>query len=126
MASIDIDATSNCPEQINIMSDQTIAELYASNDRIREKFKGTITGLSESQLSTLPDGEKWTVAQIVEHVSIVENGIARICSKLLSNAKDNGQLSDGTVKGGHWFEAHVSIIAEVFVTEEEGAPEPPK
>ena len=31
-------------------------------------------------------------------------------------------LSDGTVKGGHWWEARVSIIAEVFVTEEEGAP----
>jgi predicted DNA-binding protein with PD1-like motif len=29
-------------------------------------------------------------------------------------------LSDGTVKGGHWWEAYVSIIAEVFVTEEEG------
>jgi uncharacterized protein len=35
-------------------------------------------------------------------------------------------LSDGSVKGGHFWEAHVSIIAEVFVTEEEGAPEPPK
>ena len=30
-------------------------------------------------------------------------------------------LSDGTVKGGHWWEAHVSIIAEIFVTEEEAA-----
>jgi hypothetical protein len=35
-------------------------------------------------------------------------------------------LSDGSVKGGHWWEAHVSIIADVFVTEEEGASEPPK
>jgi len=35
-------------------------------------------------------------------------------------------LSDGTVKGGHWWEARVSIIAEVFVTEEEGAPETTK
>jgi predicted DNA-binding protein with PD1-like motif len=35
-------------------------------------------------------------------------------------------LSDGSVKGGHWWEAHVSIIADIFVTEEEGAPEPPK
>jgi predicted DNA-binding protein with PD1-like motif len=35
-------------------------------------------------------------------------------------------LSDGSVRGGHWWEAHVSIIADVFVTEEEGAPEPPK
>jgi len=32
-------------------------------------------------------------------------------------------LSDGSVKGGHWWEAHVSIIAEVFVTEEEGGAE---
>jgi len=30
-------------------------------------------------------------------------------------------LSDGTVKGGHWWEAHVSIIAEIFVVEEEAA-----
>ena len=35
-------------------------------------------------------------------------------------------LSDGSVKGGHWWEAHVSIIADVFVTEEEGASEQPK
>jgi hypothetical protein len=31
-------------------------------------------------------------------------------------------LQDGTVKGGHWWEAHVSIVAVVFVTEEESAP----
>jgi uncharacterized protein len=30
-------------------------------------------------------------------------------------------LSDGSVKGGHWWEAHVSIIADIFVTEEEAA-----
>jgi predicted DNA-binding protein with PD1-like motif len=35
-------------------------------------------------------------------------------------------LSDGSVRGGHWWEAHISIIADVFVTEEEGAPEAPK
>ncbi len=35
-------------------------------------------------------------------------------------------LSDGSVKGGHWWEAHISIIAEVFVTEEEAAAEPTK
>lgn len=33
-------------------------------------------------------------------------------------------LSDGSVKGGHWWEAHVSIIADIFVTEEEGAGAP--
>jgi predicted DNA-binding protein with PD1-like motif len=35
-------------------------------------------------------------------------------------------LADGSVRGGHWFEAHVSIIAEAFVTEEEAGAESPK
>ena len=35
-------------------------------------------------------------------------------------------LADGSVKGGHWWEAHVSIVAVVFVTEEESAPAPLK
>jgi predicted DNA-binding protein with PD1-like motif len=45
-----------------------------------------------------------------------------------SNVHAHGavSLSDGAVKGGHFWEAHVSIIAEVFVTEEEGAPAPAK
>ena len=34
--------------------------------------------------------------------------------------------SDGSIHGGHWWEARVSIIAEIFVTEEEGASEPAK
>jgi predicted DNA-binding protein with PD1-like motif len=33
--------------------------------------------------------------------------------------------SDGTIHGGHWWEAYVSIIAEIFVTEEEAAPAEP-
>jgi len=35
-------------------------------------------------------------------------------------------LSDGSVRGGHFWEAYVSIIADVFITEEEAAAEPPK
>ena len=31
-------------------------------------------------------------------------------------------LSDGSIRGGHWWEAYVSIVAEIYITEEEGAP----
>ncbi len=37
--------------------------------------------------------------------------------------RHRGAFGTRSRKGGHWWEAHVSIIAEVFVTEEEGAPE---
>lgn len=35
-------------------------------------------------------------------------------------------LQDGSMRGGHWFEAKVGIIAEIFVTEEEAEPTPVK
>ena len=95
------------------MSTQTVAEIYEANDRIREKFIQTLAGLNETQISALPDGEKWTVAQIVEHVSLVEDGMSRICNKLLSHAKAEGQLSDGIVKVSEAFGAKSVEIAAV-------------
>lgn len=63
--------------------------------------------------------------QEAEIVSLM--GSISVDSQGRSNVHGHGTvaLSDGSVKGGHWWEAHVSIIAEVFVTEEEGAPAPP-
>jgi hypothetical protein len=70
--------------------------------------------------------KKIELNQEAEIVSLT--GSISVDSQGRSNVHGHGTvaLSDGSVKGGHWFEAHVSIIAEVFVTEEEGAPEPPK
>lgn len=75
---------------------QTIAEIYEANDRIRAKLKETLAGVTNRQAAALPDGEKWSIAQIAEHVSMVGNGMHRICAKLLSKAEASGQLSDGT------------------------------
>lgn len=78
------------------MNNQTIAEIYAGNDSIREKFTETLSALTDEQASALPDGETWTVAQIAEHVSIVEENMARICGKLLKEAQSAGRTNDGT------------------------------
>jgi uncharacterized protein len=70
--------------------------------------------------------KKIELNQEAEIVSLM--GSISVNNQGQSNVHGHGTvaLSDGSVKGGHWWEAHVSIIAEAFVTEEEGAPEPPK
>ena len=80
------------------MNYQTIADVYAANDKIRERLKETVQNLTDDQLNFLPEGEKWTVAQIVEHLSLVEDGMTRISAKLLNQAKENGKTSDGSAK----------------------------
>jgi len=70
--------------------------------------------------------KKIELNQEAEIVSLM--GSISVDNQGRSNVHGHGTvaLSDGSVRGGHWWEAHVSIIAEVFVTEEEGAGDPPK
>lgn len=77
------------------MQYQNIEEIYTANDQIREKLKAVIGNLSEEQANNLPEGEKWSVAQIVEHIAKVEVGMTQISAKLLSEAQKNGGKSDG-------------------------------
>ncbi len=95
------------------MNTQTIAEIYAGNDNIQKKFIDTLTGLSPEQASALPEGETWSVAQIAEHVAIVENGMARICEKLLKEAQAKGKTSDGTTFISDNFRAKGAEVAVI-------------
>ncbi len=80
------------------MNNQTIADVYAANDKIRERLKETVENLTDAQASAVPEEGKWSVAQLVEHISIVEDGMTRICRKLLNQAEETGKTSDGSIK----------------------------
>jgi hypothetical protein len=80
------------------MNYQTISEIYEANDKVRARLKGVVSNLNDEQANALPGGEKWTVKEFVEHISIVDEGIVRISAKLLTAAKENGRASDGTAK----------------------------
>jgi len=77
---------------------QTISEIYEANDKVRTKLKGIVANLSDEQVNALPEGEKWTVKEFVEHISIVDEGIVRISAKLLNASKENGKTADGAAK----------------------------
>ena len=78
------------------MNNQTIADIYTTNDGIREKLKQTVENLSDEQANFLPEDEKWTIALLVEHISIVEEGMSKISAKLLNQAQAAGVKADGT------------------------------
>jgi len=80
------------------MNYQTISDIYEANDRVRAKLKATVADLPDEQASILPDGEKWTIREFVEHIAIVDEGMMRICAKLLNAAREAGKSSDGSAK----------------------------
>lgn len=77
------------------MKYECIADIYSANRKIREKFTTTVNNISQAEASALLDGEKWTIGQIVEHISLVGVGISRICAKLLAASKADNKPSDG-------------------------------
>lgn len=90
------------------MNYQTISEIYEANDKIRAKLKSVVANLTDEQTNALPDGEKWTVKEFVEHISIVDEGIVKISAKLLNAAKENGRQADGAARFSEDFAAKMA------------------
>ncbi len=94
------------------MNYQTIAEIYEGNAKIREKLKTTIADLSDEQLNFRADENVWTIGEIVEHLSIVENGMATISSRLLQKSTEENLSNDGKAHISHEFLAKANSIAD--------------
>ncbi len=77
------------------MSNQTIGDVYVNNDKIHAKTVEMVSGLSDEQSAKLPDGEKWTMAHLIEHIAIVQDGMMKISAKLLNEAKSAEVKSSG-------------------------------
>lgn len=72
------------------MNFQSIADIYAANDCARSDLRELLAQISDEEAGRLADGEKWTIAQIVEHITTVNDGVFRICRKLLGKAQEAG------------------------------------
>jgi predicted DNA-binding protein with PD1-like motif/type 1 glutamine amidotransferase len=59
--------------------------------------------------------------QEAEVVSLVGSISTNAQGRTNVHAHGSVAYSDGSIHGGHWWEAYVSIITEIFVTEEDGA-----
>jgi len=75
-----------------------ISDIYTNNEQIHEKTKHLVADLTDEQTAFLPENEKWTIAHIIEHIAIVQEGMAKISAKLLTAAQSAGKQSDGTAR----------------------------
>lgn len=85
------------------MNYQNISDMVATAEKVRAKLKNTVEALTPDEANALPEGEKWSVAQIVEHVSMVDEGAGKLCTRLLSKSQADGKPSDGTARLSHTF-----------------------
>jgi len=67
-----------------------IAELMTELEDSRAELSRTVSALTPAQRDAEPVGNEWSVAQILEHLCIVEDGGGRLMTKLMRLAQENG------------------------------------
>lgn len=79
------------------MEFESIEQIFADNDRTHDNLKSIVADVSDEAAAALVDGEKWTIAQLVEHIAAVDEGASKVCYKLLSQARDAEMPASETV-----------------------------
>lgn len=94
------------------MEYNTVADIYTAHEKVRRGFLDITGGIADDEAAVVPEGEKWSVRHVAEHVAMVESSMARICKKLIEAARTEGTRSDGSVKMSPDFEAISATIAD--------------
>jgi len=76
------------------MAFHSIAEIYDSIDGTRERIYKSVEGLSAEQQNFRSSPEAWSIAEIVEHISIIERQMSQLLGTLTKKAEDAGTLRD--------------------------------
>ena len=74
----------------------SVAEIYEEIDDTRARLVGAVEELTDEQLAFRPSPEKWTVAELVEHLSITERRLARMLGMLVGQLEAEAAREDGS------------------------------
>ena len=72
------------------MTCNSVAEIFDDIDSTRADLLRSVEGLSAEQRDFRPSPDRWSVAEIVEHLSIVEGNVVRLLGTLMEKAGEEG------------------------------------
>lgn len=77
------------------MNYHSVAEILDSIDATREQLVRRLDGLSDEQQRFRPTPEAWSIAEIVEHLSIIEAQMVQLVGMMLKKTEASGMMRPG-------------------------------
>jgi DinB superfamily len=74
----------------------SIAEIFDVLDATRARLTSSVEGLGEGQEHFRPAPERWSIADIIEHLSLAEASSLKLFDKLLQKAEAEGRTRDAS------------------------------
>lgn len=72
------------------MSYNSVSEIYDDLDRTRARLLQTVEGLTGEQQAFRPAPDRWTVAQLCDHLAVVEANVLNLAGRVLAKAEGSG------------------------------------
>ena len=70
----------------------SIEEIFGALDATRARLTESVEGLGEGQEQFRPAPERWSIADICEHLALAEAGSVKLFDKLLQKAEAEGRV----------------------------------
>jgi hypothetical protein len=71
----------------------SVAEIFEAIDRTRDGLRGTLDGLSPEQEALRDTPERWSVAEVVEHLAIIEERVGQLAGLVVQKAEGEGSAA---------------------------------
>lgn len=71
-----------------------LKEIWAETASVREALCGQVQALGETQVAFQPAPDKWSIGEILDHLSLAEQSISRTLSKILQVAAGRGLIHE--------------------------------
>jgi len=68
-----------------------MAELISELDASRGELRALVASLPPAVLAAPAQGEEWSIAEILEHLTLVEDGAGRLFSKIVREVETSGE-----------------------------------
>ena len=69
------------------MAYQSVADIFEKIDKTRERLYNRVEGLSPAQEKFRPTPDAWSIAEIVEHLGVMENRLSGLMKMMLKKAE---------------------------------------
>ncbi|HEX8499255.1 MAG TPA: DinB family protein [Pyrinomonadaceae bacterium] len=76
------------------MEFHSVSEIFGHLDATRERLLRAVEGLGDERQHFRPAPDRWSVAQLCEHLSMVEGNVAGLLGKVLGKAEEAGAPRD--------------------------------
>jgi uncharacterized damage-inducible protein DinB len=69
------------------------SEIFDAIDRTRARLRESVEALTDEQHRFRPAPDRWSVAQLCDHLSIVEGNVLKLLGKVIAKAEESGAPS---------------------------------